>query len=133
MILLDTHVLLWLANGDQRLGPESRAAADLAVRANELTVSAFSFWEAAMLVEKRRLLLDRLLDELRDHVIQIGIREVAVSGAMGILAARLNGLHGDPADRIIAATAMTLDATLVTADRSLLAWRGGLKTQDARL
>ena len=52
MILLDTHVLLWLDSADPRLGTESRAAIDEAYRAGELAVSAISFWETAMLIEK---------------------------------------------------------------------------------
>jgi PIN domain nuclease of toxin-antitoxin system len=44
----------------------------------------------------------------------------------------LAGLHSDPADRIIVATALAHDATLITADERLLAWRGPLKTHDAR-
>jgi PIN domain nuclease of toxin-antitoxin system len=58
LILLDTHVLLWLDSADPRLGAEARVAIDEAHRAGELAVSAISFWETAMLIEKGRLQLD---------------------------------------------------------------------------
>jgi PIN domain nuclease of toxin-antitoxin system len=55
----------------------------------------------------------------------------ASDGEIAILAAELTGLNGDPADRIIAATAIANDATLVTADENLLRWRHRLKRQNA--
>jgi PIN domain nuclease of toxin-antitoxin system len=54
-------------------------------------------------------------------------------GEIGIAAAQLQDLHGDPADRIILATALHHRATLVTADQRLLAWTGPLERHDARL
>jgi PIN domain nuclease of toxin-antitoxin system len=48
-----------------------------------------------------------------------------------MLAGSLEGLHGDPADRFIVATAIVHDATLMTADAILLKWRNGLRRQDA--
>jgi PIN domain nuclease of toxin-antitoxin system len=55
-----------------------------------------------------------------------------VSGSIGIAAVELRNLHPDPADRIIVATAISLGATLVTADDSILGRRGLLRTQDVR-
>jgi len=59
------------------------------------------------------------------------MRELPVTGDIAILAAELTGLNGDPADRIIAATAIANDATLISADSNLLKWRHRLKRQDA--
>ena len=56
---------------------------------------------------------------------------VGVGGTGAILAAELESLTGDPADRIIAATAIAHDATLMTADDNLLRWRHQLKRQNA--
>jgi PIN domain nuclease of toxin-antitoxin system len=47
-------------------------------------------------------------------------------------AVELEGLHSDPIDRIIVATAVAHDAVLLTADRAILQWSGGLRRQDAR-
>lgn len=60
-----------------------------------------------------------------------GIVEMPVSGEIAIAAVNLGNLHGDPADRFIVATAMAHGATLVTADKAILKWRGTLARQNA--
>jgi PIN domain nuclease of toxin-antitoxin system len=130
VILLDTHAAVWVAIGD-RLGRKSRRIAERALAADQLVISAFSFWELAMLIGKGRLRLLKSASEARTRLVGSGIREIALTGEIAILAAELTGLNGDPADRIIAATAIANDATLVTADENLLRWRHRLKRQDA--
>ena len=132
MILLDTHVLLWLAEDNPDLGRRVARLVDAALHRDEIMVSAISFWEIAMLADKRRLRLDMTPAAMRRKVLDQGVREVALDGTIGIAAAQLTGLHGDPADRMIVASALSIDATLVTADDPLLRWRGPLKTLDAR-
>jgi PIN domain nuclease of toxin-antitoxin system len=130
VILLDTHAAIWLTL-ERGLGRQSQRLADRASAENSLAISAFSFWEIAMLIAKRRLRQVGSADERRAKFLAAGIRELSVTGEIAILAAELAGLNGDPADRIIAATAITHDATLITADRNLLRWRHPLKRQDA--
>jgi PIN domain nuclease of toxin-antitoxin system len=60
-----------------------------------------------------------------------GIRELPLTGEIAILAGELENLHGDPADRVIVATAIAHDATLMTADANLLRWKHRLKRQHA--
>ncbi len=84
-----------------------------------------------MLIAKRRL---RSLDsatESRKRVLDSGVNEIPLTGDIAILAGNLEGLHGDPADRFIIATAMAHDAMLLTADQHLLEWRSRLRRQDA--
>ena len=131
MILLDTHVALWMIRGDAALGRRARATADAALEKGELAVSAISFWELALLISKGRL---RSLDDPREQrhlMIRAGIRELPLSGEIAILAAELGALHSDPADRFIAATAIARSATLMTADERLLKWKHSVKRQDA--
>ncbi len=130
-VLLDTYALVWLVEGVERLGPESRRLADDAAKQEELLVSAITFWEVAMLAQRERLVLTRPVAEWRRSVLEIGIAEAPLSGHIGILATELDGLPQDPADRMIVATAMEHGATLVTADRPLLGWPGGLPRHDA--
>jgi len=130
VILLDTHAAIWFTT-DSGLGKRSQAIADQALADDRLAISAVSFWEISMLVAKRRL---RSLDsaaELREQVLNSGVNEVPLTGDVAILAGDLEGLHGDPADRFIVATAIAYDATLVTADTILLKWRNKLRRQDA--
>jgi PIN domain nuclease of toxin-antitoxin system len=84
-----------------------------------------------MLAAKGRLRSLKSASERRAELIATGVRELPLTGDIAILAAELEGLNGDPADRIIAATAIAHDATLVTADEKLLRWRHRLKRQDA--
>jgi len=84
-----------------------------------------------MLLAKGRLRTITSAGEERRKMTAAGIRELPVTGDIAVLAAELENLNGDPADRIIAATAIAHDATLVTADEKLLRWRHRLKRQDA--
>ena len=103
-----------------------------ALALDEASVSAMTLWEIALLTGKRRIALNLPLQHWRNDFLAQGLLEVPVTGAIGIAAAQLDGLHADPSDRIIVATACELDATLLTADRRILDWRGNLRRQDAR-
>ena len=130
MILPDTQAAIWLAI-DQGLGKESRRMADKAVADDRLTISAISFSELGMLIAKRRLRAVKSAGELRATLLATGIRELPLTGEIAVLAAEFENLNGDPTDRIIAATAIAHDATLMTADANLLRWRHRLKRQVA--
>ena len=131
MILLDTHALLWFSAEDDALGRRSRALARQALTNDRLHVSAISFWEISMLTVKGRLEGLDSPAEQRLKILSSGIHEVPLTGDVALLAAELDGLHGDPADRFILATAISHDATLLTADKALLRWRHSVKRQDA--
>ncbi len=104
-LVLDTHSLLWLLEGDPRLGQQARLSAQTSLQADRLSVSAISFWEIAMLVRSGRLGLAVAVAEWYRRALDLGIIEAPVTGQIGILAGELDGLPGDPADRIITATA----------------------------
>jgi PIN domain nuclease of toxin-antitoxin system len=131
VILLDTHVLVWTRQGSARLGRRASRRIDGALRDGDLAVSAFSFWEIAMLSGAGRLRLSVSVEEFRKASLGAGVREVPVDGGIAILSAQLGGMHGDPADRIIVATALAQDAVLVTADENILRIKGGPKRVDA--
>ena len=134
MILLDTHVLVWASLAPERLGDQAsrRFEQAWAGGGQSVGVSAVSFWEVAMLVAKGRLHLEQSPMQWRRTWLAAGLAEWPLSGAIGIGAVHLDGLHGDPADRWIVATALDLGAELLTADERLLAWLGPLTCVDAR-
>jgi PIN domain nuclease of toxin-antitoxin system len=68
----------------------------------------------------------------RSRILSLGVQEIGLSADIAIRAAELDGLHGDPFDRIIVATATVEDAILLTADRPILDWPGRMRRQDAR-
>jgi PIN domain nuclease of toxin-antitoxin system len=120
-VLLDTHALVWLVEGDERLAPAARRAI---AQADRVWLSAITPWEIGMLVAKGRLTLRQDVQDWTDCVLALpGIGIAALVPEIAIASTRLPGaLHGDPADRIIAATARHLDALLITADEKLLAY-----------
>jgi len=115
-----------------KLGRRTLSTIDRAVANDELYVSAISFWEVAMLVAKQRLELDTTVAAFRDLAIRNGAREQVLDGDIATLAGELPGTQGDPADRMLVATAIVRGLTLVTADAVLLAWKlRGFRVRDA--
>ena len=131
-LVLDTHSLVWLVEGDPSLGQEARRSAQASLQADRLSVSAISFWEIAMLVRSGRLGLAMAVAEWHRRTLDLGIIEAPVTGQIGILAGELDGLPGDPVDRIITATALLQGHTLLTADQRILGWSGAVLRLDAR-
>lgn len=121
MILLDTHVLVWWVADVARLSARARREIRGAMRKGHVAASAISLFEISTAVRRGRLVLSvpaeewladlRLLPELRFEPVSAQIAQVA--GSFG------EAVPGDPADRIIAATAIALDLKLVTADERL--------------
>ncbi|MBA2640382.1 MAG: type II toxin-antitoxin system VapC family toxin [Nocardioidaceae bacterium] len=117
MILLDTHVLVW-ARARSRLIP--KALRQTLESADELAISAITLWELAMLHAKNRLRLgDPLFDYLADVASSTRVLPITVEVATAAGDLRENFPTGDPADRIIYATALAHGVPLVSADRRL--------------
>ena len=121
MLLLDTHALSWLDNGDP-LSAAAHQALRQAAPAGGVLVSPVSAWEIGLLVSKNRLALDlepvawfrRLL-----RVAGIRLTPLTVEVAAGCCFLP-EPFHGDPADRMLVATARACDVPLVTRDRRIL-------------
>ena len=131
MILFDTHAALWLISDNRLLGKRTRRICEQAGGTGRLAISAVSFLEIALLIAKRRLRLPDTTREARQRILSEGVTELPLTGEIAILAGELDDLHGDPADRFIAATAIAHDATLLTGDERLLQWRHSLRRRNA--
>ena len=116
-ILLDTNALVWLLERSPRMGPAAVRQVDEAVKATRVLMSAASVWEVAILVAKKRVTLERTVDQWRADARGLGIEEIAIDGEIACDAVNLRDLHPDPADRFIVATAIRMQARLVTSDR----------------
>ena len=118
MILLDTHVWVWWAAEPKRLSRRARKAIE---DADEIGISAISPWEVAMLVSKGRLELDRdTLLWVRQALALPKVTLVPLSPEIAVASTTLGPRFPvDPADRILAASALSLRAALVTRDRRL--------------
>jgi len=118
--LLDTHVVQWWSAEPRRL---SRAATRTLEEADELAVAAISWWELAWLAKHERIVvtipirswLEQLAAQLRTIGVTAAIADTAVSLP--------SSFPGDPADRLIFATAVEHGLRLVTKDRRLRAHR----------
>lgn len=132
MIVVDTHALVWLISGEESLGRRARALLDSSLADDALAVSAISFWEAALLAERGRIELGSQPELWRRAILDLGVIEIPLDGEIAMTSVTLKGLHSDPADRIIVATAQKRDAALLTADERLLAWKNPLRRHDAR-
>ncbi|MGH7642881.1 MAG: type II toxin-antitoxin system VapC family toxin [Candidatus Dormibacteria bacterium] len=115
-LLLDTHVLQWWSAEPHRLSRSAAAAIDDAA---ELAVASISWFELAWLAEHQRILTSvpvrSWLSQLHDLV-----RSVVISPAVAATAANLPAdFPGDPADRLIYATALEHGWQLVTKDQRL--------------
>ncbi len=120
--LLDTHILLWWLNDNARLSPAQQAALASTDAASPFLVSDISLWEIATLHGLGRIRLTiPLRDWLEKAVAPPLVRRVGISPAISAELANLpDSFHRDPADRILVATARTLDATLLTQDRRII-------------
>ena len=134
MFLLDTHVWIWTVEGDERrIGANTRRVLARAEAADLLRVSPVSFFEVTTLHVSGRVHFNRSLDQwMRDGVAHVRVAELSTDIAVDAGHIPRSAL-GDPMDRLLVASARQLDATLLTADRAILAYaRGGhVRVHDA--
>lgn len=118
MIVLDTHAWLWWRDSPERLSADAREAIDAA---DLIAVSSISAWELATLVRLGRIELDREVGVwVRQALAHPRLEARAVTPGLAVEAGSLGpGFPGDPADRIIYATARRERAPLVTRDSAL--------------
>lgn len=120
MIVLDTQVLLFDVLEPKRLSRRAKHALAEGTRDGSLACSDISLWEIAMLVAKGRVDAGPDAAAFIDATLQSrSVRVLPISAQIAVLAQSDAFGHGDPADRIIAATAMAHRAMLVSADARL--------------
>jgi len=124
MIVLDTHVWLWWISCPEKLGAAAMQAVNAAVAGNGIVLSSISTWEIALLVEKGRLeLAVTMQDWVRTTESLPFVRFAPVDNTIALRSVSLPGaFHADPADRIIAATALVMGLPLVTKDEKIRAY-----------
>lgn len=126
-ILLDTHVWLWLMMGNEKLSNSFKKAVDRNIENESILISAISLWELGMLVEKKRIELEMdCLDWVEQALENRGINLMPITPRIAIQSTRLpEEIHGDPADKILIATAHEHNAVLVTHDQKILEYGKG--------
>jgi PIN domain nuclease of toxin-antitoxin system len=124
LVVLDTHAWIWWADGGRRLSRAAARSIDRAQARSGLWLSMISVWEIAKKVEKRRLVLDRPLDEWLDLALALpGLQVAELTRPIVVEGCRLpQPFLGDPADQLIVATARDRGATVVTKDERILTY-----------
>lgn len=127
LLLLDTHVWIWLMNGDPALrGSPAVPAIEQAARQGQVGVAAISVWELGMLETKGRIVLPmdgRLWVE--NALAAPGVCLIPLTPDIAMQSTRLPGaFQGDPADRMLVATARCQGCILVTRDQRILDYGG---------
>lgn len=123
--VLDTHTLIWFLIGDPRLKKPALSALEAAATAEGLFIPAISVWEIGMLEAKGRISIAGGASAWVRRALQLpGMQLAPLHPEIALSAAALPDFHGDPADRMIVATAIYLGFPLATADEKIKAWGG---------
>ena len=119
MILLDTHVLIWMSSDPKRLSKKARAAIREARQKTGVAAASVTLWELAWLAENRRILVSGSVESfVRETISRVIV--MPMTPEIVALAVRLpSDYPKDPADRLIASTAIVDGIPLVTADERI--------------
>jgi PIN domain nuclease of toxin-antitoxin system len=136
-LVLDTHVWIWVMEGDRRkLSRAAIEAISTAAHEGAVRVSAISVWELAMLDARGKISLSRPIDDwVKEALESPGVLLLPLSPEIAVESTRLPGSpHGDPADRILMASARVVGGRLATCDAGILRYgvAGHLAVLDGR-
>jgi len=119
VILLDTHVLLWMALEPQRLSKAAAAAIQRARKEGSICIADISLWEIALLAHRKRITIPGTIDAFL-YEISLPLEIKPITPAIAAMSASLPDHYPqDPADRLIGATSKVEGLSLVTADKPL--------------
>lgn len=121
-IILDTHTWIWFMCGSTELKPSSRRLIDQHLKDGEAHIAAISCWEVAMLEAKERIKVSMpILEWMNQSFERTSLTQVELLPNIAYESCHLPGsFHGDPADRLIVATARLQGLTLLTRDKKIL-------------
>jgi|694.fasta_scaffold00559_47 PIN domain nuclease of toxin-antitoxin system len=123
-IICDTHIPLFWANAPSRLSKGAAAALEKGRQDGQLAIADISLWEMALLHERGRLLLPDDVQAVKylSRLLQaLSLSVLLITAEIAVLSRSSTIQHGDPADRLIAATALHGCWPLITADEKLRA------------
>ena len=122
--ICDTHVLLFWAHAPERPSSAARQALELGRSQAELAIADITLWELALLQERGRLQLPDEVDPafyFKQLLAALRLAVLPITPEIALLSRSSLFQHGDPADRLIAATALHGGWPLITADEKLRA------------
>jgi len=120
LTICDTHVLIFWQDDPARLSRKATVALDKGLQHKTLACADISLWEIAMLIQCGRLRKDISPDQyMNDLILVLSLTVLAITPEIAQLSQQDFFTHKDPADRLIAATALFHNAPLITADKKL--------------
>jgi PIN domain nuclease of toxin-antitoxin system len=121
-VFLDTHIFLWLVDGDSRLKNKTLDLINDTSEHGKLMLSAISIWEIALLESKNRISLNQSINNWVNDAINLsGVKVLDLSKEVLIESCNLRGnIHSDPADRIIIASSRMYKIPLITYDARII-------------
>ncbi len=122
LTICDTNILLFWADRRERLTIAGQQALDNGRVDGKLDCAAISFWEIALLFRKNRLVLTaqhKPTSYMEDIVASLELGILSITPAIAVLAVSGIVMHGDPSDRLIAATAIAHHEPFIAADKKL--------------
>jgi PIN domain nuclease of toxin-antitoxin system len=121
-VVLDTHIWVWLMEGDPRLPDSVVGMLEEASGDNRVLVSSVSIWEIVALESAGRVVFSMpVLEWLTEATYTPGLSVIPLDASIAVEAAHLPGsFSGDSPDRVIAASARVRSGVLVTADPRMI-------------
>ena len=121
-LLLDTHILLWLASGDERLSQSSINTIEKAAQRRELRLSVITLWEIGYLIKKGRVNLSSDIKTYWEQTLErLFAQDLAINADDIVQYHKLpENFHGDPGDRFLVSQAITRGMRLMTADSKII-------------
>ena len=120
MIICDTHVMIHWSLAPERLSPKAVVAIEQGRKNGTLACADISLWEIAMLAARGRIKISVAPAQfIQDVLLALGLQVLPITPEVAARSQDEQFLHGDPADRLIAATTLVYQAQLITADGKL--------------
>lgn len=122
MMLLDTHIFIWLVNGDEKLSEKSK---NIIKAEQNKYLSVISCWEISLLLEKDRMKLKFSYDDwIQSSLSAYNVKLINLDLDIILTYHKLSNFHSDPADRLISATSICKNIPLLTFDKKLIEYKG---------
>jgi len=120
-LLLDTHALIWLLEGDERLSRTARSAIENPENTNYASIA--TFWEIAIKTSIGKLETKTPLTNLKHILLENGIERLPIMFEHTVLVGELPFYHKDPFDRLLIAQAMNENMTLLSRDEYFVQYK----------